>query len=273
MAGCARRVSQSIIERYDSESTDSKRTTYVEKPTCATGSIWDRPARSRGQIVRRVCERLDAEYGQPRHGNPADPVDDLVYVILSNRTPPARARRVFEQAKQQFPSWKDLLSADRDEVENVLRPAGFAQRRARQLQEAFARILKDFGDLRSPDLWEKSDGNLLNYLTGLRGISDKVARCVMMYALGRNVLPVDVHVHRIARRLGWTDRNRPGESHKELEALLPKHRYYSFHVGCVAHGRARCTATNPDCRTCPIRRYCAYAKGKLSPRDSEESQL
>lgn len=243
----------------------------MKKPSFATGGIWTRDPRSRRQVVRYVCEKLEEEYGRPRHGNPEDPIDDLVYVLLSNRTPPERARRVYQQLKQSFPNWKDLLLADREEVADSIRPAGFANRRTRQLREAFEQILRDFGELNSPGLWNRSDGELLDYLTSLRGVSDKVARCVMMYALGRDVLPVDVHVHRVANRLGWTNRNRPSDSHEELEALIPESRYYSLHVCSVSHGRSRCTATNPDCETCPIKRYCAYVDGRLSPPNPTET--
>lgn len=241
----------------------------LKKPSFATGDFWNRSPRSRGQITRNVCERLDQEYRRPRHGNPTDPIDDLVYVVLSNQTPQARALRIFRKLKRCFPSWQDLLEADPDDVEEVIRPAGFAHRRTRQFQEAFEQILEDFGDLRSSELWQKGDGDLLDYLTSLRGISDKVARCVMMYTLERKVLPVDVHVHRIAKRLNWTNRNHPRDSHQELESLLPEHRYYSFHVGSVAHGRLRCTATNPACDACPIRRYCSHAGGPLSTSNQD----
>jgi endonuclease III len=212
-----------------------------------------------------VCEKLEAEYGRPRHGNPKDPLEDLVYVLLSNRTPPKRARRVYEAFRERFPTWEDVLVADSEDVVDVLRPAGFANRRARQVRSLLEQLRADFGSVEAPELWKKADEELLVYLTSLRGVSDKVARCVMMYALDRNVLPVDVHVHRVASRLGWTDQSRPESSHTELEALLPKHRYYAFHVTCIAHGRARCTASNPGCEGCPIRRYCAYYGGDVAP--------
>lgn len=43
---------------------------------------------------------------------------------------------------------------------------------------------------------------------GAEGVSLKVAKCVMMYALGAEVLPVDCQFHRVTKRLG------------ELEAMV-----------------------------------------------------
>lgn len=219
--------------------------------------------------MRRVCERLEAEYGRPNHGNPNDPLDDLVYVLLSNRTPPDRAQRVYRTFKERFPSWDDVLFAERSDIVEVLRPAGFAERRTRQICSILQQLQGDFGSFNPDELWTCGDAELLQYLTSFRGVSDKVARCVMMYALGREVLPVDVHVHRVASRLGWTARKRPEQAHDELETLIPSHRYYAFHVDCIAHGRARCTATDPKCNSCPIRRYCVYYERDFAGRKTE----
>jgi endonuclease III len=230
-----------------------------------TGWIWKKSAKARGQVVRRVCETLKKAYGLPRHGNPDQPLDDLAYVLISNRTPPQRAQRVYESLKRAFPTWEDVAQADVVRVADVLKPAGLSLKKARQLQSILGRINADFGNLEASDLWQKTDTELLAYLVGLPGVSDKVARCVMTYTLDRKVLPVDVHVHRVAFRLGWTARRRPEQSHDELEALVPPDRRYSFHVTCIAHGRALCVATRPKCPPCPIKRWCRYYAEVFEP--------
>jgi endonuclease-3 len=157
------------------------------------------------------------------------------------------------------------VEADPETIYQIIKPAGFGRRRTRQLRSIVQRLNEDFANVEAKALWEKSDDELIEYLTSLPGVSGKVARCVMMYTLERAVLPVDVHVHRIAKRLGWTSRNRPEQCHEELEALLPSHRYYAFHVDCLSHGRTICTPSNPTCSECPLSRYCAYFGGTLSP--------
>ena len=42
-------------------------------------------------------------------------------------------------------------------------------------------------------------------LTGLPGVGPKTAACVLLFSLGRPLMPVDTHVHRVARRLGVID--------------------------------------------------------------------
>ncbi len=89
-------------------------------------------------------------------------------------------------------------------------------------------------------------------LVSLPGVSEKVAKCIMMYTLNHRVLPVDVHVHRVVSRLGWTKRKRADQCHQELESLVPPRWRYAFHVGCVLHGRAVCRAQKPLCGNCSI---------------------
>lgn len=216
------------------------------------------------QTILEVCSNLKSEYGNPRHSNPEKPLDDLIFILLSNRTPPDRAERVFDNLKQRCPDWNEILQADFADLVNLLRPAGLAEKRAEQIRGLLTQIRNDFGDLESSNLWNKEEEDLLDYLTTLPGVSDKVARCVMMYTLGHEVLPVDRHVHRVAYRLGWTEKEDPRRCHDELETLIPPNWRYSFHVTSVAHGRDRCRPSNPLCEECPIRRHCDYFDSQTS---------
>ena len=41
---------------------------------------------------------------------------------------------------------------------------------------------------------------------------------------------VDVHVHRIANRLGWMKTTKPEETRKRLEEMLPRYNATNFYV-------------------------------------------
>lgn len=210
--------------------------------------------------MRRVCERLEATYGRPRLGNPKKPLDDLVYIILSNKTSPTTAQRVYSAIKQRFASWDAMLKARSSTVESMLKPAGLSKVKSAQLRGALRSIAGDFGrcSLNTLAKWSKAEAE--HYLTNLPGVSEKVAKCVMLYTLEAQVLPVDAHVHRITRRLGWTTRKRADQCHGELETLVPPPRRYAFHVDCIAHGRKLCRPVNPLCKNCCIQQYCRYNK-------------
>jgi endonuclease III len=96
------------------------------------------------------------------------------------------------------------------------------------------------------------------FLTSLPGVGLKVAKCVLMYSLKRDVLPVDVHVHRVATRLGFRSKKRPDTSQALIEGAVPPHLRYSFHVNAIAHGRTVCLPRNPRCGICPLSAWCDY---------------
>lgn len=224
-----------------------------------TGSIWKKRPKARAQIVRRVCKALEAEYGRPRLGNPAKPLDDLIFILISNRTSPHLAEKTYQRLKESFPRWENVLDSSPSKLRTVLRPAGLSRKKSQQIRSLLRKVKSDFGLCSLNALTRWQDDDVHEYLTGLSGVSDKVAKCVMLYTLSSDVLPVDVHVYRVSKRLGWTTRNRAAQTHEELEALVPPNRRFAFHVDCIAHGRAVCRS-KPDCQHCQIRKDCEYYK-------------
>jgi len=208
--------------------------------------------------VRAVCQALCSAHGSPRHGNPTNPFDDLIYILLSNRTTARVASRVYENLKTSFPTGAALLEASEAELLSVLAPAGLAKKRTAHLRAIVARLQSDFGSVGLDSLADWPNDRAEAYLCTLPGVSSKVAKCVLMYGLGRRLLPVDVHVHRIATRLGWIRHRRADQSHDSLEALVPAELRYGFHVNALVHGRSVCTAGTPRCGGCVVQNWCDF---------------
>jgi endonuclease-3 len=222
-----------------------------------TGKIWNRANASRAQIVRRVCESMIAAYGLPRLQNPHNAVDDLVFIILSNKTSPKTSQAIYHNLKKTYSCWEQTLDTPLRDLRRILKPGGLDRVKSKQLRGALGKINLDMGccDLKVLKSWPEDEAH--RYLTSLSGVSDKVAKCIMLYTLGFDVLPVDSHAHRVASRLGWTARKRSDQCHEELEALIkPKFRF-GFHVGCIIHGRTVCRPNHPLCDNCVLRKYCS----------------
>lgn len=228
------------------------------------GTIWTKTPRTRSQTVTRVCRTLEGAYGRKRLGNPRNPLDDLIYVIVSNRTAPFVAKRTFRKLKETYGTWDRVLLSPAALLRSVLEPAGLSNVKSCQLLLALRKIKRDFRACDLSALIGHDESAIQDYLTSLPGVSEKVAKCVMMYTMGANVLPVDVHVHRVATRLGWTTRKRADQCHKELESLVPPRWRYSFHVACVLHGRRICRPNEPLCQSCCIKTSCEYFKKSQS---------
>src|SRR5260370_7600179 len=61
-------------------------------------------------LWRKVDQRL-AVYGGQRHGNLDDPLDELVFIVLSAQTEWYLYRMAFQALRPRFPPWARLLPA------------------------------------------------------------------------------------------------------------------------------------------------------------------
>jgi endonuclease III len=207
--------------------------------------------------ARRATEVFAWEYGSPDHGNKEDPMDELVYILLSVQTSHRVFLRVYEKLKAACPSWDTLASMDLRKLRRLIADAGLADKRARALKRVAQRIRDDFDVVSLDALRELDDCEAEAYLSSLPGVGTKVAKCVLMYSLGRPVLPVDTHVWRVGIRLGLVD-PAIGRSdiHEAFEDVVAPEERYAFHVNALAHGREVCRPEKPRCDRCVVRRMC-----------------
>jgi endonuclease III len=130
-------------------------------------------------VVQSVCDLLELRYRSPRHGNPTDPLSDLFFLLISNRTGAQVAARTFADVCQAFPAWSDLTPETHHVLEVLLRPAGLQRLRAQQMVAILTQLRSDFGTATLYPIaqWPAADAE--RYLTRLPGVSLKVAKCVM----------------------------------------------------------------------------------------------
>jgi endonuclease-3 len=84
---------------------------------------------------------------------------------------------------------------------------------------------------------------------------------VLLFSLGMPALPVDTHVHRVAKRLGLVPEKASAErTHELLEPTLKPEQIYPFHMQLIRHGRRTCSAQRPKCPACVLREDCPSAQ-------------
>lgn len=208
--------------------------------------------------IRRFAAVLRKTYGNPRHGNPRNPLDDLFYIILSTRTRDSSFINTFRAVKRAFPSWNGVFPKDRRKLERILIPGGLGKLKSRQVVDIISVLRRRFGTATLAPLASMTNGDAEAFLISLPGVGPKIAKCVLMYTLRRRVLPVDVHVHRVATRLGFRTKKRPDTSQNLIESAVPPELRYSFHVNAIALGRSVCLSRRPRCGICPISKWCQY---------------
>lgn len=203
-----------------------------------------------------IVQALEEHYGTPRLGNLDDPLDELVLIIISARTREEVYLPVFQELRKTFPNWDTLTRKRTATLRRLIKPVGLSAKKSEAILAAFD-MLRDAHGKVSLESWKGlSDDILESCLLELPGVDRKTARCIMLFSFGRQVLPVDAHVFRIARRLGLTNKNRADLAHYDLDLAIPPALRYRFHVGCICHGRQTCRPKMPRCGDCCIARFC-----------------
>jgi len=211
--------------------------------------------------VWNVAVALRKRYRDFNHYNLKDPLDELLFIICSTQTGEASYRSTFRSLKETFPTHLQIAEAPAEYIARPIISGGLSNQKAKAIRDIFDVIVAKFGEPTLKPLRKMSDTNAEAFLLSLPRVGKKVARCVLMYSLGRQVFPVDTHCWRITRRLGWIrptqkDRHCAPRDMDRLQSKIPPELRYSLHVNMISLGREICTATSPRCEECPIAVWC-----------------
>jgi endonuclease-3 len=210
----------------------------------------------------QIIDLLSREYGRPASRAQRDPTSELVLTVLSQNTSDANSGRAFARLLTAFPDWQAVMSADVRRLEEAIQPGGLAPTKAPRIQALLAEVLARRGSFDLSFLADLPLEEARGWLRSLPGVGPKTAACVLLFSLGRPALPVDTHVHRVARRLGLAPPKASAEkAHGLLEARLEPEEVYPFHMALVVHGRRTCLAQRPRCQSCALRHGCPSAAG------------
>src|SRR2546425_2070386 len=217
-----------------------------------------------GPRISRELDLLEKAFGRPRPARRLPPLDELILPILSQHTNDVNRDRAYVKLCRRFPTWESVLRASREEVEDAIRVGGLAPTKSRVIQDVLRAILRDQGRLDLGVLQRMPADEAKAYLLGLRGVGEKTACCVLLFSCGRPAFPVDTHIHRVARRLGWVpSKATAARTHALLAAMIPAGRCYAAHNNLITLGRRICRSRTPACPSCPLRRGCRYAVTSL----------
>jgi endonuclease-3 len=213
--------------------------------------------------MTHILQILAKTYGPCEYGCWGKGVDVLVDTILSQNTSNANSDAGYRRLRRRFRSWNQVAVAPVDEVEKCIRISGLSRIKAPRIQQILRQIKADRGKMCIQFLANESDDAAYEYLTKFKGVGPKTAACTLLFAFGKAVFPVDTHIHRIAKRLGWIDDDSSAEHAQETltKMIRPRDRY-GMHVLLIEHGRKICRAIRPKCQECALRAMCDYARPK-----------
>lgn len=217
--------------------------------------------RRKRALVRWCDLRLRAEYGEktPPRRRP-DPLTELILTVLSQNTNDQNRDRAFAELKRRFPSWDKALAAPAEEIEAAIRGGGLARQKAARIKTMLETIRKQEGELSLRRVCRRPQAEALDYLRSFKGVGAKTAACVLLFACGRPVFPVDTHVFRVAGRLGLLEKSLNAEkAHGVMAELVADEAVYRLHKNLIEHGRQRCHPRKPECGACCLNSRCPSA--------------
>ncbi len=208
-----------------------------------------------------MARRLRQRYRDHAHYNRKNPLEELLFILCSTKTQESSYRETFLALRREFPTFAKLGKASVSRIAKPLVRGGLYRQKSQAIRKICDEIIHRFGRLTLSPLRGFTDEECEDFLTTLPGVGKKVARCVMMYSLGRDAFPVDTHCWRVARRLGWIratqkDRHCTPRDMDRLQHKLPHELRFSLHVGFVSLGREFCTAHEARCGGCPLEAIC-----------------
>jgi len=200
-----------------------------------------------------IFRKLDEAYGSRAWNTHTQqkPFRVLVGTILSHRTRDEMTDRAADALFARHATVEELASAPLESIEECVRPVNYHKTKAARIREASRILLEKHGGETPRTAAE---------LEALPGVGPKTAACVLVYGFGLPAIPVDVHVHRIANRLGLVDTRKPEDTERELWKVVPSRWVPRVNELLVKHGRQTCRPARPLCSRCPVRPLCAHER-------------
>lgn len=188
----------------------------------------------------------------------------LVAVVLSAQSTDKGVNAVTKDLFAVANTPQKMISLGEEKLIEFIKSVGLYKNKSKHIIE-LSKVLVDHYDSTVPDELEE--------LVKLPGVGRKTANVVLNVWFKKPTMPVDTHVFRVANRLGLSDGNTPEKVERDLLKTVPSEFALHAHHWLLLLGRYVCTARNPKCSGCHVKKYCRYFEGYQvmpNPVDKEE---
>lgn len=195
-----------------------------------------------------IISRLDAAMPEAKiELDYTTPLELVVAVALSAQTTDRRVNLVTPALFARFKTAADYAAVTPAEVEPFIKTVGLFRNKAKNLVKLGQVLMERHGG-EVPGSREA--------LSALPGVGNKTAGVVSIH-LGTDVaFPVDTHILRLSKRLGFTNKTDPDDVEADLRKLVPQPLWFKGHQLIIWHGRRCCDALKPACHRCVVSDLC-----------------
>ncbi|MFI3304899.1 MAG: endonuclease III [Rikenellaceae bacterium] len=182
--------------------------------------------------------------------NYTNPYELLVAVSLSAQCTDKRVNLTTPALFSAYPTPHAMSQAEVEEIYNYIRSISYPNNKARNLSKMSKMLCEEF------------DGEVpqdLDALQRLPGVGRKTANVLGAVLWGKEVMPVDTHVFRLAAKIGLVrNAKTPLQTELQLAKHIPGHLLPIAHHWLILHGRYVCIARRPKCEECGITKWCKW---------------
>ncbi|MFI3265555.1 MAG: endonuclease III [Rikenellaceae bacterium] len=198
------------------------------------------------KIVEWFSENMPVAESELDYRNPYELV---VAVILSAQCTDKRVNMTTPALFERFPTPEAMAEASAEDIFPYIKSISYPNNKAKNLAGMARKLVDEFGSQVPSDI---------DQLQKLPGVGRKTANVVGSVIFGREVMPVDTHVFRVAARMGLTLKAKtPLQTEQQLVELIPSHLLPIAHHWLILHGRYVCVARKPKCDECGLNELCA----------------
>ena len=203
--------------------------------------------------VKRIIETLKELYPEGLCSLQYAKDYELLFAVrLSAQCTDERVNKVTPALYERFPTLESFAEADPAEVGHYIHSCGFYNGKARDIVACAQKLLMDHNG-KVPGTMEE--------LTALPGVGRKTANLILGDVYGQPAYVCDTHCIRITGKLGITDGSKdPVQVERLLRESIPPKESNNFCHRLVLFGRDVCTARNPKCDVCPLKKDCDTGK-------------
>ena len=191
-----------------------------------------------------------------------NPFELLVAVVLSAQCTDKRVNLTTPALFEAYPTAEAMSKASAEEIYEIIKSISYPNNKAKHLAMLSRQIVERFGGEVPSDPKD---------LESLQGVGRKTANVVGAVLWGREVMPVDTHVFRVAARIGLSRNARtPLATERQLEAGFPRELLPIAHHWLILHGRYVCIARRPKCEQCGLTTICRHYSAEIKKNKSEK---
>jgi len=216
--------------------------------------------------TKRLRQILARSYKLPEPPERLDSlVEQVVMTVLWADASPAKARQACERLREEFVDWNELRVSMTTEAGAVLEACGLAPVKAMALKRVLGKAVEDFYTFDFEALAKLPREDLKAWFMGIEGIPHPVAAAVLYNVFDYDRVLVDADIARVVRRLGLVgEAATEAEIEAGLAQVIPGREAHFIYSALRQHALTVCTKDDFDCRTCPLRKECRTAPGRIA---------